>query len=65
MKDLPLQSQHASHVLKLIEATSAQDEVRQVRSYCVRPPRTMLTACRELEDNLVPEWRAKYINYKV
>jgi hypothetical protein len=41
IRHLPSQSQHALHMLKLIEATSAQDEVRPVRSYCVASPQTI------------------------
>ena len=44
---------------------SAEDEVRQVRFCRLFPCQLGLTIGRELEEDLVPEWRAKYIDYKV
>ncbi|KAL8688103.1 MAG: hypothetical protein Q9218_005904 [Villophora microphyllina] len=46
---------------------SAKDEVCKVNAAAFSPylPSYLLTLHRELEQDLVPEWRAKYLDYKV
>jgi hypothetical protein len=47
--------------------TTVQDEVRKVgyTVYSIDSFETRTDRCRELERDLVPEWRAKYLDYKV
>ena len=51
-------------------APFVHDEIRQVRSFLpflatLGIPQWLIGWNRELEQDLVPEWRAKYLDYKV
>jgi hypothetical protein len=51
-----------------IKNNNNRHEVRQVRGCPIVHPqlyRELTTLCRELNEELVPEWRLKYLDYKV